>query len=408
MDLLKAAEDGRIQKSGAKKKLTIGGRTEYYPVYLIPLAWVHFNDKNGRINTELDEYLLETNKTCQDIRNMDTYNDTIGKLVEKSNKKEFEKLKKSIEIYGQKEPGTVLEDGLICDGNRRGKAIFDLHKDNPSKFGYFEAVILRENIHDNAKEIKLLEFTVQHGTEKPVDYNPINWLADLYNCIVRQNLVTAEEVARSTNKNVREIEKDVNIAKFLVEYLEYIRMPMCFHVARNANLDGPIRDFFPIINGIDDLELREEIKMIVFAQFALNPQGDMTRYIRTVKKILKDRCQAKAYIEKQMDIAEKVTDIISDSKTKGDDVLLKTLDKLQRGSDEAIQAQQTTELFNERIRVKSNRERPALILDRAIDAISDLDTDVFTKLTYRELQIIRDKADELIEEVKHLKEATNV
>lgn len=63
-------------------------------------------------------------------------------------------------MVDQREPGVVLSDGRIIDGNRRYTCLRKLSEKN-DRFKYFEAVILERNIENNAKQIKMLELFIQ-------------------------------------------------------------------------------------------------------------------------------------------------------------------------------------------------------------------------------------------------------
>lgn len=406
--LVDGIAQGLVEETKMTRKLTIGGKTKAYPVYRVHLNLLFYNDQNDRITTWIEEYQIEHGDASIDMTDREAYNDLIEKFIVSSNPEKIEQTKNNIMLVDQREAGITLQDGRIVDGNRRFTCLRQLHKDNPNKFAFFETVILTENIQSDAKNIKMLELMVQHGEEQRVDYDPIDRLAGLYNDVVRHGLLTVNEYAKSVNKPVKEIETDLEIAQFLVEYLEYLQMPYQFHIARKNKLDGPLREIYPVIKSEKDEDRRDDMKQVVFLQFSLNPMGDMTRYMRKVKKILKDRRQSDAFIEKQMDIAEEVMDKISDSKEISDSKLMETLESFKRGSEEAISAQQTTDRFDEKIKATANREQAAHTLDKAIDSINELDTNIFVKLSDEQLQIIREKADELIENVQQLKEATYV
>lgn len=409
MDLLKEGiEKGLVEATNMTRKLTIGGKTKAYPVYRVHLDILYYNDQNDRITTWIEEYKLEHGDSSIDISNREAYNDIIEDFIVKSNPERIEQTKNNIKLVDQREAGITLQDGRIVDGNRRFTCLRQLHRDNTHKYAFFETVILTEDFKRDAKNIKMLELAVQHGEEQRVDYDPIDRLAGLYNDVVRYKLLTVKEYANSVNKSEKEIETDVEIAKLLVEYLDYIQMPFQFHIARKNKLDGPLREIYPVIKSEKDEDRCIDMKQVVFGQLALNPIGDMTRYMRKVKKILKDKRQGDAFIEEQMDIAEKVMDKISDSKEVSDNKLIETLDSFKRGSDEAISAQQATERFDEKIRAIANREQAAHTLDKAIDSINELDTNIFVKLSEEQLQLIREKADELIEILQQLKEAAYV
>lgn len=407
MDLLsEGIERGLVKKTNRKIKLTIGGITDEYDVYIVPLDLLFYNEQNDRIATWVGEY--RSNHGDIERISYESYNNLIEKFIVKSNPEKNEQTKNNIKLFDQLDPGITLQDGRIVDGNRRFTCLRQLHKENPAKFGTFETIILPEAIARDAKHIKMLELMVQQGKEERVDYDPIDRLAGLYSDVIMKNLLTVDDYAKSVNKPKREIEDDLERAKILAEYLEYIQLPYQFHIARKNKLDGPLREIHRLIKNEKDEDRRIDMKQVIFTQLALNPIADMTRYMRKVVKVLKDKRQGDEFINQQMNIAEKVIDKISNSKSESDEKVVETLEKLKRGSGEAICAQQTTERFDERIRATANREQAIHTLDKAIDSIAELDKNIFAKLSEEKRQTIREKVDELSEILSGIKEATYV
>ena len=124
----------------------------------------------------------------------------------------------NIKLLNQQKYGVVLNDGRIIDGNRRFTCLRNLSKESDN-FNYFETVILEKDYEHSAKQIKMLELQIQIGSEERVDYDPIDRLVGIYRDIEESKLLTEEEYARSTNKKVNTIRRELDIAKLLVEFL---------------------------------------------------------------------------------------------------------------------------------------------------------------------------------------------
>ena len=54
---------------------------------------------------------------------------------------------------------------------------------------YFEAVILDQAEGLSDTDIKRLELNLQHAEERPVDYDPIDNLVEVYSVIVKDKLI---------------------------------------------------------------------------------------------------------------------------------------------------------------------------------------------------------------------------
>lgn len=160
-----------ISLTEQKRKLTLKGETRVFDVYRIPLEHLVYNRRNGRIISWMNRVESEG----EDISTLDKdeYNDKVEEMIIESNNVAFEKTKANIKNFGQRIPGVVLNDGTIVDGNRRFTCLRHLRRDYGMDV-FFEAIILdpKEGLSDI--DIKRLELNLQHGEERPVDYNPID------------------------------------------------------------------------------------------------------------------------------------------------------------------------------------------------------------------------------------------
>ena len=139
-DLNELIKNGDIEKTTLTKRLTIGGETKDYPVYKFPLECLYYNDQNGRINTVYHQYISNHGKLTPEIGDS-KYNEIFEKFIFESKKQALKDTKKSIEERGQQEPGIILADGRVIDGNRRFTALRKLQEEKNIRW-YFEAAIL--------------------------------------------------------------------------------------------------------------------------------------------------------------------------------------------------------------------------------------------------------------------------
>ncbi|EEW53936.1 hypothetical protein HMPREF0494_0922 [Limosilactobacillus antri DSM 16041] len=83
LSLIELAKKEKLEKTGAKPKLPIkidGVSSETLDVYRIPLEYVYYNDKNGRIATGISQY-REKLHPANDRENPQ-YNNFVAKLIE--------------------------------------------------------------------------------------------------------------------------------------------------------------------------------------------------------------------------------------------------------------------------------------------------------------------------------------
>ena len=225
-------ENGLVEKSifktENKKRLVIGNIAEDYPIYKIRLDKLFYNDQNDRISTWISEYKMKNNIDKIDYSDKESYNKIIHEFITKSNYDAMKKTQQNIEAIGQIEAGVVLTDGRIIDGNRRFTCLRNIQEKRQEE-QYFEAVILDYSIEHNEKQIKMLELMLQHGVDEKVGYSPIERLVGIYHDIVETNLLTISEYAKSVNDTAKNIEVEVEKAKLLVEFLEFINAKKQFY-----------------------------------------------------------------------------------------------------------------------------------------------------------------------------------
>lgn len=294
-----------ISLTEQKRKLTLKGETRVFGVYRIPLEHLVYNRRNGRIISWMNRVESEG----EDVSTLDKseYNDKVEEMIIESNKGALEKTKANIKNFGQRVPGVVLNDGTIVDGNRRFTCLRHLRRDHGMDV-FFEAIILdpKEGLSDI--DIKRLELNLQHGEERPVDYNPIDNLVDVYNDIVVNEYFTEQEYALNTNKKPSEVKKMVEKAKLMVEYLEFINADGKFYLARELELDGPLQEMVGILKNEKDEEERIRVTDTLFTALTISKNKDLTRYIRRIGNDILKASNREAFLEEFDEIVYDVAD----------------------------------------------------------------------------------------------------
>ena len=98
------------------------GTQRYFPVVDLPTETVLLNAESHRIRAELEapEYDFVRKE-----RTSPTAQDTLAQLWRKAHRK-FDKLKESLQVEGQTEPGVITREGLLVNGNTRLVALREL------------------------------------------------------------------------------------------------------------------------------------------------------------------------------------------------------------------------------------------------------------------------------------------
>ena len=403
MNLLRdGITQGFVIKTDRATKLTIDGITETYPIYQIRLDALYYNDQNDRIATWISQYKSDNKTETIDRTDLESYNNTIHEFIVKSNPDKLKSTQKNISFIGQQKYGVVLNDGRIIDGNRRFTCLRNLAVDDP-KFNYFEAVILDRDIENSAKQIKMLELHIQIGEEARVDYDPIDRLVGIYNDIIVNKILTMHEYAVSTGaQSDNDVQKEVERAKLLAEFLEAINAPRQFYIARDLNMSNPLIELQAILRKIKDEDKKEEVKYAVFTNCLLQPEGDMTRFLRQLKAVAGSN-YLDEFIEKELEIAESVIDNLPEVGQVNKEVI----NQLRKDEDTKRELRKTMDIVTNKAKASATRDKPNQILLKAVDSIETIDMNIFKKLTNEQKSEIEEHLSSLENLIMQLREAIN-
>lgn len=403
MNLLKdGIANESVQMTQQMVKLTVDGVTDNYPVYRVRLCNLFFNDQNDRIATWISQYKAENGENSLKMDDIEKYNSIIHGFIEKSNLDKMKQTQENIKLLNQQKYGVVLNDGRIIDGNRRFTCLRNLSKESDN-FSYFETVILEKDYEQSAKQIKMLELQIQIGSEERVDYDPIDRLVGVYRDIEENRLLTEDEYARSTNQKTSVVKKELDIAKLLVEFLEAIKAPKQYYLARELQLDGPIRELYTALNNIQDEDKRQSFKYIAFTNLLSKPDDDMTRFIRNLKGISKS-VYLDEFIEKEEEIAEEVLDSLPEEGKVNSEVI----SNIRKDEDTKDSLKRTMTVVSSKVKVKETRDKPNQMIKNAIDALDSIDTEIVKKLTDEQIEDMKSNLERLQELLTEIKEVLDV
>ncbi|RTK32600.1 hypothetical protein DRJ90_14845 [Enterococcus faecalis] len=397
MLLKEGLEKGFVEPTEYTKRLTIDGITKPYQIYKIRLDQLFYNDQNDRIATWINKYKEE-----HDIEHFENYDDDYNEIIEKfiyeSNSKAIDKTQKNIELVGQREAGVVLNDGRVIDGNRRYTCLRRLYN-NGNSHRHFEAVILDRDINVNKKEIKLLELSIQHGEEGKVDYNPIDRLVGLYNDVIKNKLITPEEYQQTVNESKSSINKKMEQANLMVEFLEFLGAPEKFYIARDLELDGPLGEIPVILNKVKTDEEKEDLKLIIFTNLLMKPKGDITRFVRKIKTVA-DSEYAPDFIDEQMDFVENIAEKIESIETVSSKIINDNLRSNEDLQDEMVQS---LEKFEIKTKKDNTRMKPIQDLQKFQVVLEMMDLNIlssFDNEKKEEVVSIIDNLQDILDEIK--------
>lgn len=370
-------EDINLGAPVSTKKLSIQGQTKTFDVYRVPIEYLIYNKKNGRIATYVSQFIDEGKEFPED--DINEFNNIIEKYIEQSNPDALKRTKANIKIMSQTEPAVIMANGIVLDGNRRFTSLRQLSREGAgAEFSFLEAVILESGTYSD-KDIKRLELNLQHAIESKVDYNPIDRLVDIYRDLIEAEVFTPQEYSRETQLSLTKVNEEIEIAKLMIEYLEYIKQPKKFYIARQQKIDGPIREIYKIIKSkkVDDSQI-EDIKELLFLN-VLSLDGDVSRKIRELKLVFEDKKLSDALIDEvdEKEVFDDANDFFESETTQKD---VSETSILNLTEDIKNQVTDITERYVETKKLSTAKNKPIVILNKVDSLIKDIDKDSVHRL----------------------------
>ena len=378
-----------VQKTKLTRKVTYGDKTEVYPVYKVRLDLLFYNDQNDRIATWITSYEAENGTESLSELNKEIYNRIIENFICESNPEAINKTQNNMKLVGQRVPGVTLADGRVVDGNRRLTCLRRLSRLTTEPL-YFETVIMDMDIREDRKKIKLLELAIQHGEEKKVDYDLIDFAVGTYRDVVQTKLLTVEEYAAGTTESVAEVRKRIETAGIISEFLEYIRLPGQYHIAREFQVYSLFTEMLQLLRRMNEEE-QIQLKRIAFNNVLVKAVNDQRKFIRDIKGLIRSDTY-KGYFEEQAAINKAIEDkyAAADIHSKEDidrfaeeNVLL--AEDMQRSMEKALLKSRSAQL----------KAKPAENVSKCITIMLDIDSRQFGKLDEEEKETLKAQLSEL-------------
>ena len=405
MNLLEKAAANQLKKTGEKKKLSIKNQVDdKYDVYEIPLELLYYNDQNGRINTFYKKYSSTHGLISPEPGDSD-YNKIFENFIFESNIQAMKDTKLSIDEKSQQEPGVVLPDGRVIDGNRRFTALRMLEKERKIQ-QYFNAVILPLNQDSKTDEkiIKELELDLQLGREERVSYDPIDRIFDVYNTIKVEKIMNEDEYKKASGaKSTKGINRDIRLAKLIIKFIEIVSPggnPIDkFYLARDLKLDGPIEEIEGEINKLES-DRKEEIKDAVLtyliASKTIEKQNDSTRIMRDLKiNIIKDNDRLQYFLDSADDKIDIIMDTFEDNPIQSSNELRTVIEQNNEASESVTKLIRSTDRLINKGKIENERTKALIELENIRDSLSEIGSEDFSELTQDENIQARDIISEI-------------
>lgn len=415
VDLLDLYKSGIVKEGGHNISVQIekpNGEKYSGKTYAIPLDYLYYNEQNGRIGVALSDY-ESTNGKLTPGHN-EEYNMVIQKFLENDGESKtkdgMKALKRNINIQGQDEPGYVLNDGRVIDGNRRFTAKRLLEQDSEI-IGqqYFEAVILDDlsvQNQDDLKKIKSLELKIQFGKLDKVDYNAIDRAIDAYKTIVVNNIMTAKEYTEYANLPKNEIPKRLTEAELIVKFLDFTNAnPENYSLAKELDLDGPIQDLIPQYKKFKGAVNSDQLLNSLFAKI-LQLRATKEDYKGDFRTIVKNVVGTKAentFISEMEDATDVIVDALDSKKVIMNNVdLFATLKNNEETVKALAEVQSIYTNHSEKTKNLKERTEPIKLVGKAINNISSIDRSIIKYLSKSEKDKLLSELEKLQKEITYL------
>ena len=389
--LLQEIGSDAVQKTDLTRKVTYGGKTVAYPVYRVRLDRLYYNDQNDRIATWITKYESENGEDSLNDLNKDIYNRIIENFIYDSNPDSIQKTQKNIAVFGQREPGVTLADGRVVDGNRRVTCLRRIQRESVEPV-YFETVLMDVDIHADKKQIKLLELSIQHGEEKKVDYDLIDYAIGTYRDIVQTGLLTIEEYASSANEPIAGVKKRIEIAEMISDFLDYIKLSGQYHVAREYQVYSLFQEMMAPLKKLDQNE-KQQLKTIAFNNIMMKAIPDQRKFIRDIKGLIKNDAY-QPYFEDQKKWIEEISTLFFNTEIHEKNDVDRFANDNHKLSEE-LQVSMERALL--RSRSKHLRNKPGENITKSIVLMKEVDPSLFDKLDDDEKEKLELQLEELAE-----------
>ena len=388
-----------VEPTNLSRKLTIDGITKAYPVYKVRLDQLFYNDQNDRIATWISQYKSQHGGQAPDPTDREAYNALIEQFVIESNPDAIKKTQNNIEMVDQREPGVILCDGRIIDGNRRFTCLRRLQQKNP-RFGYFETVILDHSIEHSAKQIKMLELSIQHGEEARVDYNPVDRLVGVYNDIIDTGLLTMEEYAKSTNETPAQVRSRMETAQLMVDFLEFINAQKQFYIVRDLQVAATLEELPTLLRKCRTEDEKEDMKIAVFTNILMKNSGEMRSFVRSIKAIVGSEYQEE-FLSEQQELAMQVVDSLPPV---GKVTSEKIREEIRTNTEITEALDRSLEKATTKVKKTETRNRPIQLAEKASNFLDEIDANILLKMNDSELRRFERQLDRLEALIAELRE----
>lgn len=374
--------DWGIGRTSMQKIIVLKNESIKKEVYRIPIDILVYNPNNGRMFMEAKRFESEENTKLDDLKKIDPkkYNDEVENLIWSTNEERNLSTKRDIEKFGQIEPGVVLDDGIVIDGNRRFTCLRRLHREHPDdhKYKFFSAAIIRVDGKNITKKLlKEYELRVQFGSDEKVGYNVINKNMSIYELIEKNenkdfDYATVADLL-GNNTKASDILKICKTCRLVDEFLDYIGKTGEYQIAEDLKIYWPLEPLSQYLSNesknLTQLEINQR-KHLFFDYLLTLDVALITQNLRDglIKKVFKnDEATKKLIIEHNEKIGNKIKDVINNANSV---TIFNDLINELKDSEEAVEDK---EAYEKAVQKEVSKNQLDVPLKECINALKSLE-----------------------------------
>lgn len=406
-----------IKRTAKQKTIVLKNSSQEYDVYKIPVDILVYNPTNGRMFMEAKRFENEEHTNLSTLKEQDPkkYNDEVENLIWSTNEERNLSTKRDIEKFGQIEPGVVLDDGTVVDGNRRFTCIRRLHREFPNdeRFAYFLAAIIKVDGKQITRQLlKEYELRVQFGADEKVGYNVINKNMSIYWLIEKENSFDYTTIADllGNGTTAGDVSKICKTCKLVDEFLDYIGKSGEYQIAEDMKIYWPLEPLVTYFmnDGKNLTELEKQERKHLFFDYLLTLDVALiTQNLRDglIKKVFKDSNETKKLIDEHKEtIGDKIQTIIEDS---NDIEEFNDSIKELRNSDEAIEDKENYEKVVSKQVAKNQIDIPLKECKNALKSLDNVNVkpliNASNTIANQKLEEIKNALSEIENKVRMIK-----
>ena len=207
-----------------------------------------------------------------------------------------------------------------------------------------------------------------------------------------------DEYAASTNESVSEVKKRIEVAGVVNEFLNYIKLPEQYHVAREFQIYSLFQEMMAPLRQLADNE-KQQLKVIAFNNAMMHAMPDQRKFIRDIKGLIKNGTYT-SYFEEQQTWNKAIQDEYAaiEVHSKAD------VDKF---AEEHANITEELQLSMERALLRSRSQqlkaKPAENVSKSIALMMEVDPRQFGRMNGEEKETLRGELEELAKIVEGFK-----